>query len=79
MQHVDTLCALSIGQEALVTALDHPLEMRRRLQDMGLIIGTPVKCLHKGPCGDPVAYQIRGAVIALRAEDAALVSIANHA
>ena len=43
--------------------------MRRRLQDIGLIEGTDVECLQKSPAGDPVAYYIRGAVIALRSED----------
>ena len=33
--------------------------------------------LFRSPWGDPVAYGIRGAVIALRQEDAAAVSIAE--
>jgi ferrous iron transport protein A len=45
--------------------------MRRRLLDMGLIEGTRVECLQKSPAGDPVAYFVRGAVIALRSEDSA--------
>ena len=44
--------------------------MRRRLRDIGLIEGTKVKCVLKSPAGDPTAYQIRGALIALRSEDA---------
>ena len=44
-------------------------DMRRRLQDIGLIEGTVVECVGKSPLGDPCAYVIRGAVIALRSED----------
>ena len=43
--------------------------MRRRLQDIGLIEGTDIECLQKSPAGDPIAYYIRGAVIALRSVD----------
>jgi hypothetical protein len=38
--------------------------------DLGLIQGTNVEALQRSPSGDPVAYYIRGAVIALRDEDA---------
>jgi ferrous iron transport protein A len=50
-------------------------DMRRRLQDMGLIEGTTVRCLQRSPLGDPTAFLIRGAVIALRAADSAGVMI----
>ena len=42
-------------------------DLRRRLQDIGLIEGTLVECIGKSPSGDPNAYLIRGAVIAIRA------------
>lgn len=44
--------------------------VRRRLLDLGLINDTVVEVLRKSPAGDPTAYQIRGAVIALRSEEA---------
>ncbi len=47
--------------------------MRRRLQDIGLIEGTKVECIQKSPSGDPIAFLIRGAVIALRTEDSSSV------
>lgn len=50
--------------------------MRRRLQDIGLVRDTCVKCLGRSPGGDPSAYLIRGAVIALRAEDSAGILLA---
>ena len=54
------------GRAARVVRLLTTGEMRRRLQDIGLIQGTKIECLQKSPAGDPVAYYIRGAVIALR-------------
>lgn len=43
--------------------------------DLGLVQGTTIEALQKSPSGDPVAYFIRGAVIALRQEDAQKVMI----
>lgn len=64
-----TLNKLALGQTARVKNLKTRGTMRRRLLDMGLIEGTRVECLQKSPSGDPVAYLVRGAVIALRSED----------
>ena len=36
---------------------------------MGLIEGTSVECVGKSPLGDPAAYLVRGAVIALRSQE----------
>jgi ferrous iron transport protein A len=38
--------------------------------DLGLTLDTMVEAVQKSPFGDPTAYLVRGAVIALRAEDA---------
>lgn len=64
-----TMKDLEKGERARVSEVRAVGGMRRRLQDIGLIEGTEVECLHKSPAGDPVAYLIRGAVIALRSED----------
>lgn len=49
--------------------------MARRLMDIGMVQGTEVECLMKSPLGDPAAYLIKGAVIALRREDAGTVLV----
>ena len=43
--------------------------MRRRLLDIGLIENTEVTCVGRSHGGDPAAFLIRGAVIALRRAD----------
>lgn len=63
-----TMDRLEEGEWGRVTRLDTKGRMRRRLQDIGLVEGTMVRCLRKSPFGDPAAYLIRGAVIALRNE-----------
>lgn len=64
------LNALEPGQSAYVRHIEANPDMRRRLMDIGLIHGTRVTCVARSPAGDPAAYQIRGAVIALRGCDA---------
>lgn len=70
-----TLNRIPEGQTARVDNLLSTGSMRRRLQDIGLIEGTRVECLQKSPSGDPVAYLIRGAVIALRSEDSSKILV----
>lgn len=68
------LTALEAGESAVVETVGGEEGMRRRLMDLGLIGGTQVTCLGKSPAGDPAAYLIRGAVIALRGADAGSVT-----
>lgn len=63
---------LKIGEEAVVKEM---IAGNRRLKDIGLIDGTKIKCVLKSPLGDPVAYKFRGAVIAIRNEDAKHIAI----
>ena len=78
MNELFTLSSLKVGQTATVKKLHSTGSMRRRLQDIGLIEGTRVECLQKSPAGDPIAFLIRGAVIALRSEDSHnIMMIAN--
>lgn len=70
-----TLDRLDIGDRGRVLEIRVSGGMRRRLMDIGLIEGVAVECLHKSPGGDPAAYLICGAVIALRNEDAEKVNV----
>ncbi len=70
-----TLWDLRPGERAVVRCLGGPGETRRRLQDIGLISGTVVECVGHSPLGDPAAYRIRGAVMALRRADACRVEV----
>ena len=66
---------LPVGQEGRVTSLASSGIQHSRMLDLGLIQGTRVRALQKSPSGDPVAYFIRGAVIALRKEDAQKIMV----
>lgn len=66
---------LSLGSCGKVRELTAGGNTRRRMLDLGLICGTRVEALQKSPSGDPIAYEIRGAVIALRSEEAAQIIV----
>lgn len=75
MRTSQPLSSLREGQTARVLSVERAGGLSRRLLDLGLIAGTPVRCIQKSPAGDPVAYGIRGAVIALRREQADAVLV----
>lgn len=74
------LTALPLGHSARVVALAAGLrgQERRRLLDLGLLPGTEVTAELRSPGGDPTAYRIRGATIALRAEQARLIKVTGE-
>ena len=65
-----SLAEVPVGKKCEVCSLTSAGSERRRMLDIGLVQGTTVEALQKSPSGNPVAYFIRGAVIALRDEDA---------
>ncbi|MGI6279249.1 MAG: FeoA family protein [Acutalibacteraceae bacterium] len=64
-----TLNDIKPGQHAVIQKINSTGSMRRRLLDIGLIESTEVECIGRSPGGDPSAFLIRGAVIAIRSED----------
>ena len=49
--------------------------LKQRLMSMGMIPGTKVTVLRSAPLGDPIAIGIRSYNLAMRREDAALISV----
>ena len=64
------LSELPLGVPARVTDIHTSGFESRRLLEYGLTPGTPVVALFRSPGGNLTAFEIRGAVIALRREDA---------
>lgn len=70
-----TLNSIEPDSDATVSAVRLSGSIHRRMLDIGLIPGTKVKCLQRSPHGDISAYLIRGAIIAIRKEDAEMIEI----
>lgn len=69
MSQIKTLDQLPPEKRAIVERVEVDGDMRRRFLDLGLIENTVVECIGRSPQGDPSAYLIRGAVIAIRAQN----------
>lgn len=72
-----TLDTLRVGCGGVICALCAVGEARGRLLDLGFVPGARVCALHESPWGDPVAYGVRGGVIALRRADARMILISR--
>lgn len=74
LRHLDSL---KPGETAAVVRLSSRLRgvERRRLLDLGILPGAKITAEMASPSGDPVAYRIRGALIALRRQQARLIDI----
>ncbi len=70
-----TLNKLGAGRTATVKGIHSKDAERRRMVDMGILPGTRIENVMSSPLGDPIAYRIRNAVIALRCEQAELIEI----
>jgi ferrous iron transport protein A len=77
MSRADTLESLAPGAHARVVAVsgELPTGDRRRLLELGFFPGTRVTAVRRSPLGDPIAYEVRGLVVALRRAQARLIEI----
>ena len=71
------LSALALGEWAYISRVGGKADMARRLEELGMIPGTRIGCELVSPAGDPAAYRVRGALIALRRKDAEMVSVVS--
>jgi Fe2+ transport system protein FeoA len=70
-----TLDQLGSDAVATVVGLTNSGVERRRMLDLGILPGARVEVVMKSPLGDPVAYRIRGATVALRRDQARHIQV----
>lgn len=63
------LTDLKIGEVGKIKKIYAKGAEKIRLLDIGFTEKSEVECVLKAPGGDPIAYKVRGCVIALRNED----------
>ncbi len=71
-----TLSDLHLGDKGFVKYLTAEGTTKRRMLDLGIVPNTKIEAIMQSPAGDPTAYLIRGAVIALRREEAETIILA---
>lgn len=77
LETIETLDRLAVGQGADIVGLEACGDFRARLMALGFVPGSSVRAVLESPWGDPVAYEVCGAVIALRRADAAQIAVAH--
>ncbi len=77
----EPLSNLIPGEKAIVQAISMTCRKheRRRLMDLGILPGTIIEAVMRSPGGDPTAYRVRGALIALREEQSRWIYISREA
>ena len=68
---------LKIGEEGIVKRVGGDGAGRRRLFDMGVTPGAPVKMRKLAPMGDPVEVTLRGYELTLRKNEAEWVFVST--
>ena len=71
------LSELNLGEQAEVINISYACRSneRRRLLDLGILPGTIITAELLSPSGDPKAYRVRGALIALRHQQANWITV----
>jgi|YNPNPStandDraft_1061719.scaffolds.fasta_scaffold11593_8 ferrous iron transport protein A len=67
---VQPITSLPAGKAGTVVALDLPGDVRARLLELGLVVGTNVEIVRFAPLGDPVEIRFRGCNLSLRRHEA---------
>ena len=69
------LASMHPGQCGRIAGIHVKEDIGRRLKDMGFVHGAGIECVYAGPFGDPVAYFVKGTLIAVRNEDAEKIDV----
>ncbi len=63
------------GQKGKVVGFDDDSPVSRRLMEMGVVPGRPIKYVRRAPLRDPMVVQVGNCCLSLRHSEASLVQI----
>lgn len=67
------------GQAGVISKVTTHGELGRRIRDMGLVPGTPVRIEGRAPLKDPVAIRVRDFTLTLRNNEADVIEVEMEA
>lgn len=73
-----TLDELGQGEKAIITKVKGRGAFRKRIIEMGFVLGKPITVIKKAPLKDPVEYAIMGYNVSLRNSEARLIEIVTE-
>jgi ferrous iron transport protein B len=72
-----TLLDTGLGEKVIITKVRGRGAFRKRITEMGFIVGKEVTVIKKAPLQDPVEYNIMGYNVSLRNSEARLIEVEN--
>ena len=70
MNKIIPLTDLKLNCTANIDHINCAEHIKRRFLDLGIIPGTPIIPVFKSIGGDPIAYEVRNTLLAIRFQDA---------
>jgi ferrous iron transport protein A len=70
-----SLAHLPVGVQARVISVQGESAVARRLMEMGVVPGAPVRVIKTAPLGDPMEIRVRGYHLALRRAEAQTITV----
>ena len=69
------LAKLRPGEKGKITSIGSIGPLKRRLMDMGVLVGEEVKVLKVAPLGDPIEVSIKSYNLSLRKKEAEGIAV----
>lgn len=69
------LAGLKPGQQGRITAIGAIGPLRRRLMDMGVLVGESIRVVKVAPLGDPIEVTIKSYQLSLRKQEAEGIAV----
>lgn len=69
MEEKCSLSSIELNNSAKICEVECSKSLKNRLYDLGILENTIITPIFESPFGDPTAYLIKNAVIALRKKD----------
>lgn len=70
-----TLNELPLNKSAVVNSVECKENLINRIYDFGIIKNSVITPIYRSPFGDPTAYLIKNAVVALREKDCKNITV----
>jgi ferrous iron transport protein A len=70
-----TLAKLKPGESGRITAIGAIGPLKRRLMDMGVLVGEIVKVVKVAPLGDPLEITVKSYQLSLRKQEAEGIAV----
>lgn len=73
-----TLSELPVGETSVITKIRGRGAFRKRIIEMGFVVGMEVTAVKKAPLQDPIVYRVLGSDVSLRKSESDLIEIVSE-